>query len=268
MTELDIYQADAFAGRLFAGNPAAVIPLEDWLSDETLQAIAVENNLSETAYLVKQGEGRYRLRWFTPGYEVPLCGHATLASAHILYTELGETSDALKFETLSGELTVKRDGARYVMDFPADPPTDTDAPDNLGEALGATPAAVLRGQYLLAIFDDAKTVRGLAPDMHGLIALTHPERGVSDSVIVTAPGEGEFDFISRFFAPSAGIPEDPVTGSAHCTLTPYWAKRLGKEFLKAFQASPRGGVVGCRLLGDRVELTGAAVTYLRGRIVI
>lgn len=268
MPELDLYQVDAFADRLFAGNPAAVIPLRDWLPDEALQAIAVENNLSETAYFIRQGDGRYHLRWFTPGYEVSLCGHATLASAHILYTELGEEVDALKFETLSGELTVARDGADYVMDFPADPPVETVAPVNLAAALGAAPAAVLRGQYLLAVYDDETTLRGLNPDMHELITLSRPENGVGDSVIVTAPGEGEYDFVSRFFAPTAGIPEDPVTGSAHCTLAPYWAERLGKDALNAFQASARGGFVGCRVAGDRVELTGAAVTYLRGRIVV
>lgn len=269
MAERDIFQVDAFADQLFAGNPAAVVPLESWLPDEVLQNIAAENNLAETAYFIKKAPGRYPLRWFTPVYEVDLCGHATLATAHTLYTELGENSDVLTFETQSGDLRVRRNGSAYVMDFPAHRAVEITAPVNLAAALGATPTTVLRGNYLLAVFDDARAVRALKPDMHGLIALNQAAGGgVGDSIIATAPGDEGYDFISRFFAPSAGIPEDPVTGSAHCTLAPYWGEQLGKDDLKAFQASSRGGAVGCRLVGDRVELTGGAVTYLRGRIAV
>ena len=265
MTQYTLYQVDAFAERLFAGNPAAVMVLDDFLPDETLQAIAAENNLAETAYAVQRGDGAYDLRWFTPGTEVPLCGHATLGAAHVLWTEEGEAAETLAFETLSGTLTVAHDGEAYVLDFPADPPVEVAAPANLSEALGVTPEAVLAGQYLLAVLPDEASLRGLKPNLLALESVRVPRgRGaVEDCLCVTAPGEAH-DFVSRFFGPTVGITEDPVTGSAHCMLTPYWAARLGKTRLSAFQASVRGGAVGCELAGDRVLLRGTGVTYLKG----
>ena len=270
MTTHDLYQVDAFADRLFAGNPAGVMVLDAFLPDGTLQAIAQENNLAETAYAVRTGAGRYDLRWFTPGTEVPLCGHATLATAHVLWTELEEGAEALAFQTLSGTLTVARaeGGDAYVMDFPADPPEPIGAPDGLTEALGVRPDAVLAGQYLLAVLEDEVSLRALTPNLLALAEVRSPREGLAAScVCVAAPGD-ETDFVSRFFGPTVGITEDPVTGSAHCMLTPYWAVRLGKTTLSAYQASARGGHVGCELVGDRVRLTGRAVTYLRGRVAL
>ena len=267
MTQHTLYQVDAFADRVFAGNPAAVMILDDFLPDETLQAIAAENNLAETAYAVRRGDGAYDLRWFTPSTEVPLCGHATLATAHVLWTEEGEAADTLAFETLSGTLTVARDADAYVLDFPADPPVEVAAPAGLSEALGTAPETVLAGQYLLAVLPDEASLRALEPNLLALEALRAPRgRGAAeDCVCVTAPGEAH-DFVSRLFGPTVGITEDPVTGSAHCMLAPYWAARLGKTQLSAFQASARGGVVGCELAGDRVLLRGTGVTYLKGLV--
>jgi len=263
--EFDMVQADAFAERVFGGNPAAVLaPMADWLPDETLQAIALENNLSETAYLKKTGDGRYDLRWFTPAQEVPLCGHATLAAAHVLWTEFGESAERIVFETMSGPLYVARVPEGYAVEFPADRPVEIAAPAGLEDALGVAPAQVWQGQYLLAVLDTAEQVRALAPDMTGLSNIR--EGALRDCVLVTAPGDEGCDFVSRFFGPTQGIPEDPATGSAHCLLTPYWADRLGRTAFTAFQASPRGAKFLCRLEGERVELVGGAVTYLRGRI--
>ncbi len=268
MSEYDIYQVDAFAGAVFAGNPAAVVPMADWAPDAVLQNIASENNLAETAFFTAtDAPERYRLRWFTPAQEVPLCGHATLASAHVLFKHLGFTGPEIVFETLGGDLTVKKSASGgYEMDFPADPPTPTVAPEGLADALGAAPSAVFRAQYLMAVYPDAAAVKALRPDLTKLEALA--DGRLTDCVIATAPGEGDADFVSRFFAPSQGIPEDPVTGSAHCVLAPYWADKLGKRQLVGFQASKRGGRVACRLAGDRVMLSGDAVTYLRGRIFV
>ena len=265
---VDLYQVDAFAELMFEGNPAAVVPLQQWPTDRLLLHIAQENNLSETAYVIRKGAGRYDLRWFTPGGEVPLCGHATLATSHVLWTELEEEAEELCFETLSGELRVTRAGDAYRMDFPADPPRIISPPDGLAEALGAAPKAVMAGQYILAIFPEAEDVSNLKPDMKALAALPLDERaGVARmSVVATAPGEGDVDFVSRFFAPQVGIDEDPVTGSAHCILAPYWADRLGRTKLRARQISARGGTLICEVKGDRVLLEGACVTYLRGRI--
>lgn len=256
--ELVQYQVDAFADRLFAGNPAAVLPLEAWLPDGLMQAIAAENNLSETAFLVPQGSG-WALRWFTPLAEVDLCGHATLASAHVLYRHRGVELAELCFATRSGTLRVRRDGAGYAMDFPAGVPRPVAAPEGLAAALGATPREVLLGDDLLAVFDDEATVRALAPDMGALLAL--PGRGLA----ATAPGE-RHDFVSRFFVPRVGVPEDPVTGSAHCLLAPYWAARLGRKALRAFQCSRRGGEVGCAVVGDRVLLSGRARTFMTATV--
>ena len=257
-----IFQVDAFASRRFTGNPAAVMPMESFPGDAVLQAIAAENNLSETAFLVADA-GDYRLRWFTPVTEVPLCGHATLASAAVVMERLEPGRSTVVFQSASGPLTVKRNAAGYMMNFPLRPSEPILTPAGLATALGAVPVEVFaNGFNYLALLDNPQLLRALAPDM---AALARVDR---DGVIVTAAGEGTYDFISRYFAPAKGIPEDPVTGAAHCMLVPYWAKRLGKTELRAFQASPRGGEVICRLVGDRVELEGTCVFYLEGEAQI
>jgi PhzF family phenazine biosynthesis protein len=248
------YQVDAFTTRAFAGNPAAVCPLAAWLDDSLMQAIAEENNLAETAFFVPSARG-FRLRWFTPVREVELCGHATLAAAHVLFEILGYAEPAIVFETLSGELIVKRHGKLLEMDFPAQPATACPIPEALVKGLGCEPLEVLTAADYLAVFDSEETVRALTPDHAALSRLDR--RGV----IVTAPGK-DVDFVSRFFAPRYGVPEDPVTGSAHCELAPYWAKRLGKDALVARQVSKRGGELLCELKGDRVLLCGSAVTVM------
>ena len=252
------YQVDAFARRLFEGNPAAVCPLEEWLDDAVLQAIAAENNLSETAFFVPNGQS-YDLRWFTPAAEVDLCGHATLASAFVLFEHLGHAAGTIAFETRSGTLTVRRQDGLLVMDFPASTPEPCEAPQDLLEGLGRPPAEVRAAADYVVVFDDEAAVRGLQPDFARLRRIRR--RGVC----ATAPGD-EVDFVSRFFAPRFGIDEDPVTGSAHCQLTPYWAARLGKSELRARQVSPRGGEVLCELRGDRVLLSGSAVLFSEGTI--
>lgn len=254
------YQVDAFTSRLFGGNPAAVCPLDTWLDDNLLQSIAAENNLSETAFLVKTGQG-FHLRWFTPVAEVKLCGHATLATAHVIFEHLGYTGPAINFETLSGTLTVKREAERLVMDFPSVPPAPCAAPAALLVGLGAQPNEVLAADDYVAVFDNEDTVRAIEPDFAVLAKLDL--RGV----MVTAPGN-KVDFVSRFFAPKFGIPEDPVTGSAHCTLTPYWSARLGKLHMQAQQVSQRIGDIECELKGPRVELTGQAITFMQAEIHI
>lgn len=258
--KLDIYQVDAFASRPFEGNPAAVCPLDAWLPDDLMQSIALENNLSETAFFVPEGEG-YAIRWFTPAAEVDLCGHATLASAWVLFNRLGFAGDTVAFSSRSGPLSVSRDDALLVLDFPAQPPRPCATPPGLAEALGAEPAECLEFVDLLAVFDAPETVLSLAPDTGALAALDY--RGV----IVTAAAD-DYDFISRFFAPAVGVPEDPVTGSAHTKLAPFWAGRLGKRQLTARQASARGGDVFCALLGDRVLIAGHAAPYLEGSIEV
>ena len=258
-----LYQIDAFTSRVFGGNPAAVCPLETWPDDATMQAIALENNLSETAFFVEAAD-HFDLRWFTPAAEVDLCGHATLATAHLLFNELEIRGAAVHFETRSGRLTVSRDGDLLVMNFPAAPPQPCAAPEDLTAALGAAPGAVLAAGDYLAVFASEAEVRALAPEFARLARLDR--RGV----IATAAGAAgtDVDFVSRFFAPKFGIPEDPVTGSAHCTLTPYWAKRLGKPILSAHQVSARGGELVCEDQGERVLISGRAVTYLEGIIDI
>ncbi len=259
---LPIYQIDAFASAVFKGNPAAVVPLESWLPDATLQAIAMENNLAETAFFVREGDA-WRLRWFTPSVEVDLCGHATLATAHLMFTRLLPGSDRVRFETRSGRLEVTRIGERLTLDFPAQPAklADETAVAFVADALGARPQAVLAAMDYMAVFATESEVAALQPDMGRLARLDR--RGM----IVTAPGR-QCDFVSRFFAPRVGIPEDPVTGSAHCTLTPYWAERLGKRSLAARQISPRGGELFCEDRGERVAIAGNAVLYLEGTIQI
>jgi PhzF family phenazine biosynthesis protein len=257
-----LFQIDAFTTRRFAGNPAAVMPMASFPADSVMQAIAAENNLAETAFLVPEG-GDYRLRWFTPAVEVPLCGHATLASAAVVMERLEPNRKSVVFHTKSGPLTVTRAGAGYVMDFPSRPSEPVAAPPGLAAALGVSPAEVLVNSFnYMAVFDHADQVRALAPDM---AAVARVDRS---GVIVTARGDGSSDFISRYFAPAKGIPEDPVTGSAHCMLAPYWAQRLGKSQFRAYQASPRGGEVICQLIGDRVTLEGACVFYLEGEAEI
>jgi PhzF family phenazine biosynthesis protein len=260
MSAFPIYQVDAFASHVFAGNPAAVCPLEEWLDDALMQAIAAENNLAETAFFVRQGE-RYQLRWFTPVIEVDLCGHATLASAFVIFGDLEPGRTSVTFTTRSGDLTVTRAGEFLTMDFPSIATTPCAAPEALLAGLGCEPLEVRQGMDYLVVVRDQATVRALEPHMEHLLQLD--TRGV----IVTARGE-QADFVSRFFAPAAGIPEDPVTGSAHCALTPYWAARLGKSRLHAVQLSQRGGELFCEEAGARVLITGRAVKYLQGTIFL
>jgi PhzF family phenazine biosynthesis protein len=258
-----IFQIDAFTTQRFAGNPAAIIPLPSFLPDATLQAIARENNLAETAYLVRSN-GNYNLRWFTPGTEVPLCGHATLASAAVVMERLEPTRAQVVFHSASGPLTVKKNGAGYVMDFPTRPSSPVPTPPGLAEALGATPLEVTENDFnYLVLLDSEKVLRAIAPDMAALIRI-----GKSGFIATAKSDDGSYDFVSRYFAPVKGIPEDPVTGSAHCMLAPYWAPRLGKTDFTAFQASPRGGKILCRLRGDRTELEGECVFYLEGEVEI
>jgi len=260
--DLPLYQVDAFADRLFTGNPAAVVPLPgpDALPDALLQAIAAENNLAETAFLhPAQAPAEYGLRWFTPACEVDLCGHATLAAAFVVFSHLEPDAAALVFHTRSGPLRVRREGDGLTLDFPAVPAAPAPLPPDLEAGLGLRPLETLLAMDYLAVLDSEAAVRALAPDMAALARL--PVRGI----IVTARGT-DCDFVSRFFAPASGVPEDPVTGSAHCTLAPYWAPRLSRTRLLGRQVGPRGGEVRCTLQGDRVELWGRAVPYLEGRI--
>jgi PhzF family phenazine biosynthesis protein len=257
MPRLPFFQIDAFAERAFTGNPAAVLPLPAWLPDDVLQAIAVENNLAETAFLVKEPEG-WRIRWFTTLAEIDLCGHATLASAWVLFHELEPGLRKVVFQSESGPLTVEREGEELVLDFPARP--GRPAPELLepmARALGARPREVRLARDLLAVLEDEAAVRALQPDYEALKAL--PALGF----LITAPGQAH-DFVSRCFFPGDGMPEDPVTGSAHCTIVPYWAERLRKTRLRAFQASPRGGELACDLIGDRVRMGGRAVKVIEG----
>jgi predicted PhzF superfamily epimerase YddE/YHI9 len=258
--KIPYYHVDAFAGSVFAGNPAGVCLLEEWLPDGTMLGIAAENNLSETAFLV-EGRGHYELRWFTPVTEVDLCGHATLASAHVVFHHLGHDGPAVRFESKSGALRVAREGEVLVLDFPARPGERVETPDALRAGLGREPAEVYRARDYMAVFPTQAEVEALVPDMELL------KQVVSLGVIATAPGDA-VDFVSRFFAPTVGIPEDPVTGSAHCTLIPYWSARLGKEALHARQVSARGGELYCRDAGERVHIGGRAVTYLVGAITL
>lgn len=260
---LPFYWVDAFTDHVFGGNPAGICPLDHWLDDALLQKLAWQHGLSETAYFVRTAENRYALRWFTPVTEVDLCGHATLAAAHVLFEEMGLEGDRVIFDSRSGPLAVSRAAQqRLQLDFPSRPAGDPQSPETLAAALRRLPEAVSVGPTCwLAVFPCAEDVRRLRPDAEALARLK-PGR-----CIVTAPGdEPGLDFVSRFFAPDAGIPEDPVTGSAHCILTPYWAARLGKPALHARQVSHRGGELWCTLAGDRVHLGGRAVTYLRGAI--
>lgn len=258
--KLKQYQVDAFATELFEGNPAAVVPLENWLDDALMQAIAEENNLSETAFFVPTDKG-FHLRWFTPASEVKLCGHATLATAHVVFEHLDYAEQSITFATLSGDLIVRRDVGLLSMDFPATPPTPCAMPDVLLQALGVEPVEVLAEDDYLVRLESEQDVLAVSPDMSLLKQLNR--RGV----IVTAPSQ-QYDFVSRFFAPKYGIDEDPVTGSAHCILAPYWAAQLGKTKLSARQISKRGGNVGCEFKSERVSLSGQAVTFMQAEISI
>ena len=256
---IPIYQVDAFTMGPFSGNPAAVCPLDGWLDDDTLRNIAAENNLSETAFIVADEKG-YGLRWFTPSVEVDLCGHATLAAAYVVLNHLQPALDSVSFETQSGELVVTRDGDGLSMDFPARAPTPVAVSEALSDALGEAPAEVYASRDILAVYEDEASVRRLSPDQAKLLAL---DEGLG--VIVTAKGDA-VDFVSRFFAPKAGVAEDPVTGSAHCTLVPFWAERLGRSKLVAHQVSSRGGELHCEHRGDRVILRGQCTLFLTGTI--
>ena len=257
-----IYQIDTFTTRRFAGNPAAVMPMTRFPSEATMLAVAAENNLSETAFLVPEG-GAYRLRWFTPEIEVPLCGHATLASAAVVMERLEVGRNSVVFHSASGPLKVSRSGEGYVMDFPVRSSQQIATPPGLAEALGTVPLEVWVNSFnYMAVVATGQLVRQLVPEMAAIACMDRP------GVIVTAPGDGPYDFISRYFAPAKGIPEDPVTGAAHCMLVPYWAKRLGKTDFRALQASRRGGEIVCRLINDRTELEGNCVFYLEGEVEI
>jgi PhzF family phenazine biosynthesis protein len=259
--KLKLYQIDAFTDRLFCGNPAAVCPLSEWLPDETMQAIAAENNLSETAFSVPTAEG-FHIRWFTPVSEVDLCGHATLATAHVLFQHEDYRGDVIRFSSRSGLLKVTRDGDHLVLDFPVDTFQAVSIPHEIIHGLGRVPAEVYQGKtdYLL-VYPQQSDIENLTPDF-GLLG-----KAQARGLIVTAPGD-EADFVSRFFAPAVGINEDPVTGSAHTTLTPYWTARLGKTELTAMQLSKRRGWLKCKLAGDRVLIAGQAMTYLVGTIEV
>jgi len=255
-----IFCVDAFTERPFAGNPAAVCILSEERADGWLQSVAAEMNLSETAFLRKEGDG-WRLRWFTPTVEVDLCGHATLASAFVVFRHLEPSLEAVSFRSKSGELRVTRGGDLLTLDFPARPPARLEVQPGLVRALGAAPAEAWAARDGMAVYATEDEVLALKPDMEALAALDH------FGVIVTAPGRAS-DFVSRFFAPRQGVPEDPVTGSAHCTLVPYWAKRLGKPRLHALQVSRRGGELFCEDRGDRVAMGGRAVQFLEGTIEV
>lgn len=259
---IKLFQVDAFTDRVFGGNPAAVCILDEWLDDELMQNIAAENNLSETAFAIKL-DGGYKIRWFTPNSEVDLCGHATLASAHVLFEHYHFPGDKIIFQSMKkGKLAVMRAGRLLTLDFPADPPEKIDHHRKLIDAIGKPAVESYRGSsdYLL-IYDLQRDIEDISPNFTFLAEVDL--RGI----IVAAPGN-DTDFVSRFFAPKLGINEDPVTGSAHTTLTPYWSVRLGKKVLTARQLSKRRGDLQCKLFGSRVHITGKAVTYLAGEMEI
>lgn len=258
--KIPIYQVDAFTSNIFGGNPAAVCPLAEWIDPGLMQSIAAENNLSETAFFVKKNDF-YELRWFTPEIEVDLCGHATLASGFVLFNHLNYNEGEIKFETRSGRLMVQRSGDLITLNFPANPPVKIDITDNLTKGLGKKPLEIYKSRDYLALFETEKRVLSIQPDFKIL------EKLETLGIIITAMGDTS-DFVSRFFAPAAGIDEYPVTGSAHTTLVPYWAKKLNKTKFHAFQISKRRGELFCQLAGERVLISGKAKTYLTGEIEI
>lgn len=259
---LPIFQVDAFTDEVFKGNPAAVVPLDNWLPDEQLQAIAAENNLAETAFYLRKTD-HFELRWFTPGLEIDLCGHATLATAHVLYEHQGYKGDHIHFESLSGTLMVKKRKSDLQLDFPARPPEEVDPPEALLKGLDIEPLKVLKSRDYVAVYANETAIRAIKPN--------HAELEKLDCIGIAVTADGDHsDFVSRFFAPAAGVPEDPVTGSAHCSLVPYWADELQKDNLKAIQVSERSGTLKCRYdrEQERVFLAGNCVTYLKGFIEI
>ena len=258
--EIPVYQIDSFASKLFEGNPAAVCPLDEWLPDEIMQSIAAENNLSETAFFVPLGKG-FHIRWFTPTSEVDLCGHATLASAFVLFNILGYRRDKIEFDSKSGILSVTQDNEWIVMDFPSQPPVPCNTPKEIVAAFDITPIECLRSKDYIVIFEREGDIESTNPDFGKLVSLD------LDGVIITAKST-RYDFIARVFAPNQGIPEDPVTGSAYTQLAPYWAPKLGKTKFNVKQVSSRGGELTCELVGDRVLISGKAVKYLEGKINI
>jgi len=258
--KIPMYQVDAFTDKIFGGNPAAVCPLEAWLPAPIMQSIAAENNLAETAFLVRKGD-HFDIRWFTPVVEVDLCGHATLASAHVIFHHLGYPEPDISFQSKSGELRAARKGPLIYLDFPAVVPLPVPTPDALIKGLGKKPKEVFKGRDYLAVFGDEADVVSIEPDFS--------ELGKLDCLGIIATAKGaSCDFVSRFFAPRAGIPEDPVTGSAHTLLIPFWARRLEKNVLRAVQVSKRKGELFCEFLGERVLIGGRAVTFLQGTIEI
>jgi PhzF family phenazine biosynthesis protein len=259
--KLTIYQVDAFATQIFEGNPAAVVPLQEWLPNSLMQQIAMENNLSETAFFVPAKSG-YHIRWFTPKAEVKLCGHATLASAHVLFNHFGFAENEISFDSLSGTLKVTRENGLIVLDFPALTATETKNPASVAKAFNITPKACFKGRddYML-VFENEQEVLALQPDFQQLV------NAQTRGVICTSKSE-KYDFVSRFFAPAVGVNEDPVTGSAHTMLIPFWAGKLGKTEMTAKQVSERGGILHCKLSGDRVKIGGNAVTFLTGEITV
>jgi PhzF family phenazine biosynthesis protein len=258
---MQIYKVDAFTDTLFSGNPAAVVPLDEWLSTEKMQQIAMENNLSETAFFLKKSESTYDIRWFTPETEVDLCGHATLAAAHVIMSHLTLDGTSVRFNSKSGELQVEKSGETYWLNFPSKPPKPVSMPKLLPEAIGAIPIYAGYNVDLMVLMESEQIVRDMTPDLQ--IIRNLDVRGI----IVTAASESEsVDFVSRFFAPAVGVPEDPVTGSAHTVLTPFWSKKLGKKRLNARQISKRGGLLTCIDEGERVKIGGSAVTFLTGTI--
>jgi len=258
---IPFYHVDTFTDRLFRGNPAGVCFLPDWLPDDVLQSIAAENALAETAYIV-QRDGQFDIRWFTPWVEMDLCGHATLAPAYVLFEHLHHQGDEIAFQSRSGLLKVSREGDWLTLDFPSRPPASCEIPQGLIDALGVTPDEVGKSRDLLAVFNDPEVIERMEPKMELLMQLD------ALGVIVTAPGRDGVDFVSRFFAPKVGVPEDPMTGSAHSTLIPYWASRLGKSRMEARQVSQRGGVLRCELRKDRVGISGQAILYSAGFIYL
>jgi PhzF family phenazine biosynthesis protein len=258
--KIPIYQVDAFAGKLFAGNPAAVCPLENWLDDSLMQNIAAENNLAETAFFVKK-EDHFKIRWFTPASEINLCGHATLASGHVLFSHLGYQGEKIRFTCKSGELFVTKSGDLLSLNFPSAKPAPIDMPPGLSEALGLRPSEILKARDIFAVYQNADDILALRPNFEQLARLDF------HGFIVTAPGK-DCDFVSRFFAPGIGINEDPVTGSSHTSLIPFWSARLGKKKMFARQFSKRGGELFCEDLGERVLISGKTVTYMKGEIEI
>jgi PhzF family phenazine biosynthesis protein len=260
--QLPIFQVDAFTDKVFGGNPAAVCPLEHWLPDDVMQRIAIENSVAETAFFIPLNDG-FEIRWFTPEIEMDLCGHATLATAHVIARHLNYSLPSIKFQSKSGELMVTVENGLLTLNFPSRKPEPSDIPSIILDAIQVKPVEVLKSRDYVLVFETEETIRSMKPNQSILNQINLDPGGV----IVTAQGD-EVDFVSRFFTPQASIFEDPVTGSAHCSLIPYWSKRLGKESMLALQVSPRVGKLLCKDLGERVLISGEAVTYLEGRITI